>query len=124
MSVNFNKIKPIDLWEQRRIVGKRTGPIHQDLTSKSHQGFSISITLSTTKRKADQFGKYLSKILEEYTEYLIRMVFLDRSGYSAFNYSSDSSEQNCYLTRDEFPDDIINGSVTRNVEIVMLDLLS
>jgi hypothetical protein len=123
VSVTLNKKKSIDIWAQHSIIGKRTGPVHQDMNARGPVTFDVSMNLVVGKRKADQFGKYITTLLSDYSEYLLRQVFLDRSGYAIFNYSSSSgSSQNCYLSNDTFDIDVINGSLSRSVSIVMLSI--
>lgn len=123
VSISFNKTKSIDKWVRKEIIGKRTGPVHQLINSRNATAFAFSVTINTSKRKSDQFGAAIIKLLEEYTEFIMRMTFLDNSGYAEFNYSSDDPNQNCYLSADNFSEDIINGSVTRNATIYMFDIL-
>lgn len=123
VSISFNKVKSVDKFVRQEIIGKRTGPVHQLINSRNATAFSFSVTLGTSKRKADQFGGFLYEMLEEYTEYVMRKTFLENSGYSDFNYSIEQSSQNCYLEGDSFDIDVINGSVTRSATIYMLDIL-
>ena len=123
VTIGFNKKKSLYVWSQSPVVGKLSGPVHQDMTSRSAAGFDVTISLTASKRKSDQFGSYLTTVLEEYTEAILRFVFLERSGYSAFSYGHDDSNRNCYLTNDTISVDPITGSVSRSVTIVMLDII-
>jgi len=123
VTIGFNKTKSVDKWVRKEIIGKRTGPVHQLVNSRNATSFSFSTGISTSKRKADQFGSALIIMMEEYTEYIMRMAFLGMSGYTLFNYSSDDPAQNCYLADDSFNDDIVNGSVSRSATIYMFDIL-
>ena len=123
VAITLNKRKSVDMWARHAIIGKRSGPVHQDMNARSENIFDVSISLSAGKRKTDQFGAYLELLLEEYSEYALRRVFLERSGYSSFNYSKDSgANQNCYLTSDTMDYDVINGRLSRSVSITMLEV--
>jgi len=123
VDITFDKVKPVDLWVRKQIIGKRSGPVHQNMTSRTANTFNVSINLAISKRKGDQFGAYSSILLEEYSEYILRKVFLERSGYSTFNYSHDDPNQNCYLTSDTFNLNTIGTTLSRSTAITMLNIL-
>jgi hypothetical protein len=123
VAINFDYNPSIDVWVEKPIIGRRSGPIQQDLTARTSTSFSFSTTLSTSKRKADQFGKYLMLLLEEYSEYVKRQVFADESGYGQMIDGYGTANRNCRIGSESITKDIINGSLTRNATIIALDIL-
>jgi len=123
VSISWTDTPAQYVWAEKQIIGKLSGPVHQNMTSRGSQTFDYSISLSVSKRKQDQFGRYMGLLLSEYTEYILGKLFLDKSGYSVFIYGNEDVNKNCYLQGDNFNYDEIGGSCSRTGKIVMLNIL-
>jgi hypothetical protein len=122
LDIKVTKNNPVSIWAEHNIIGKQTGPVYQDMTAKTGTSYSISITIGTTKRKADKFGQYLQVLLEEYADYVLTYIFTKYTGYT--KYIISGTTRNCFIKSDTIDKDLINGSLTRNVSITMLSNLA
>lgn len=122
VSMSFNEEPSADIWVEQAIIGKRSGPVHQDMNARTSQKYVCSVSFEVSKRKMDQFGKYIMNVFEEYADYVTRRLFLDYSGYSDYNYGHDDANRNCYI-KSSYNRDHINGVFSRNTNITALSIL-